>query len=252
MTTPGSSTDTYADNAAFWIKIIREGLDPYRTELTDDAMLTAVGQCAGLDVLDGGCGEGYMSRLLAARGARVVGIDTSSTLIEAAERYANSSSSGSTYYVASLEKIPEGDKRFDVVVLNHVLSDISDPEVALREVGRVLRPGGRLVALMLHPCFYTAHAERDAKGNLPVTTYFARRRVDQSFIVAGIESPAEVHMNFRPLEFYATAIVRSGFAITGMAEPHPPLEELHSDTWWARNFTKPLFLLLTCERLHPD
>jgi 2-polyprenyl-3-methyl-5-hydroxy-6-metoxy-1,4-benzoquinol methylase len=84
LTTNGDPLDTYANNSDFWIKIIREKLDRYRTDLTDQAVLQALGDVRELRVLDGGCGEGYMSRLIAARGAReVVGIDTSSSLINA-------------------------------------------------------------------------------------------------------------------------------------------------------------------------
>jgi hypothetical protein len=43
---------------------------------------------------------------------------------------------------------------------------------------------------MLHPCFYTAHAERDASGSLPVELYFSTRKIDQKFRVSGVR-PAE-------------------------------------------------------------
>lgn len=248
LTTHGNWSDTYASNAAFWIKIIREGLDRYRTDLTDDAVLAAIGDCDGLDVLDGGCGEGYMSRLLAERGARVVGIDTSNSLIQAAATHDDAERLRLTHYTASLEGIPEKDNSFDIAVCNHVLSDISDPRVALQELGRVLRTHGRLIALMLHPCFYTAHAERDAHGNIPAKTYFRERHVDQTFVVAGIESPAEVHMTFRSLEYYTQVISQAGFVITGLSEPHPPNQQLESDEWWVANFVKPLFLLISAER----
>ena len=247
MSTPGSPTDTYATNADFWVKIIREQLDRYRTELTDRSVLDAVGECSGARVLDGGCGEGYMSRLLAERGASVVGVDTSASLIAAARDHAEARTLQVDYQIANLESLPEPDSTFDIIVCNHVLSDVADPASALRELGRVLRPGGRLIALMLHPCFYTAHAERDGSGSIPVTTYFSERRVDQPFVVAGLQSPAEVHMNFRPLEFYSQAITEAGFLISGLSEPHPPVEWLREDPWWKRNFVKPLFLLISAE-----
>ncbi|MDD7941693.1 class I SAM-dependent methyltransferase [Actinomycetospora lutea] len=247
MTTPGSPADTYAANADFWVKIIREQLDRYRTELTDGSVLDAVGDCSGTRVLDGGCGEGYMSRLLAERGASVVGVDTSETLIASARHHPDARTLGIDYKVANLENLPEPDATFDIAVCNHVLSDVADPASALRELGRVLRPGGRLVALMLHPCFYTAHAERDASGSIPVATYFSERRVDQPFVVAGLESPAEVHMNFRPLEFYSQAITDAGFLISGLSEPHPPAEWLREVAWWKKNFVRPLFLLISAE-----
>jgi 2-polyprenyl-3-methyl-5-hydroxy-6-metoxy-1,4-benzoquinol methylase len=73
-------------NARFWLRIIREHRDRYRAELTDAAVLDAVGDPAGLDVLDAGCGEGYMARELASRGARhVTGIDASGEMVKAVE-----------------------------------------------------------------------------------------------------------------------------------------------------------------------
>jgi hypothetical protein len=95
---------------------------------------------------------------------------------------------------------------------------------------------------MLHPCFYTAHAERDAAGNIPVANYFTERTISQPFKVAGIESPDEVHMNFRPLEFYAGTLSAAGFVIEHLQEPHPELSVLRDDPWWAKNFVRPLFL----------
>jgi SAM-dependent methyltransferase len=203
LTSSGSESDTYARNAEFWVTIIREGLDRYRTELTNDAVLDAVGPCEGLDVLDAGCGEGYMGRLLAERGARVVGVDVSKSLIAAARGHEDAERLGLRYTTASLEDLPQPDDSFNLVVCNHVLSDVADAGRAVAELGRALRPGGRLVILMLHPCFYTAHAERDATGSIPAATYFSERSISQAFRVADIDSPDEVHMDFRPLEFYA-------------------------------------------------
>ena len=239
--------DPYAQNAEFWVKIIRQRLDRYRTELTDAAVFDAIGSCSGLAVLDGGCGEGYLSRYLSARGATVFGIDTSAALIAAAEQERNRLDLRIEYQVASLEAIPYPSKKFDVVVCNHVISDIVNPEAALKEIGRVTKSGGKLVLLMLHPCFYTAHAERGDHGELPVDVYFSTRRIDQRFNVAGIESPDEVHMNFRPLEYYMSLLTESGYVVTHLSEPHPTTEQL-KDEWWRKNFVKPLFMLVVGER----
>src|SRR5207248_9809433 len=56
-------------NASFWVQIIRENRDKYRTELTDPAMLQAIGRPEALAVLYAGCGEGYLARILAQTGA---------------------------------------------------------------------------------------------------------------------------------------------------------------------------------------
>jgi ubiquinone/menaquinone biosynthesis C-methylase UbiE len=246
VTTPGNR-DTYAQNSEFWVTIIRRGLDRYRTELTDAAVLKAIGSCDGLTVLDGGCGEGYFSRYLAVRGATAFGIDTSGTLVAAAEQESERLGLGIRYQVASLEAIPYVENQFDIVVCNHVMSDLTNPEAALKEIGRVTKSGGKLVLLMLHPCFYTAHAERGDYGELPVDAYFSNRQITQRFNVAGIESPGEVHMNFWPLEYYISLLTNSGYVVTHLSEPHPTPEQLKQE-WWRKNFVKPLFMLVVGER----
>jgi 2-polyprenyl-3-methyl-5-hydroxy-6-metoxy-1,4-benzoquinol methylase len=64
----------YNSNADFWVQIIRGNRDRYRTELTNRAVLDAIGNANDLTVLDAGCAEGYMSRTLAENGAKVTGI----------------------------------------------------------------------------------------------------------------------------------------------------------------------------------
>jgi len=246
LTMPGDQ-DAYAGNAEFWVTIIRERLDRYRTELTDAAVLDAIGPCNGRVILDGGCGEGYLSRFLVGRDATAYGIDTSPALIAAAEEERDRLGLSIEYQVASLESIPYPDKTFDVVVCNHVINDVSNPEAAFKDMSRVTKSGGRLVLLTLHPCFYTAHAKRDATGSIPVGTYFSTRTIQQRFNVAGFESPDEVRMAFRPLEQYTSLVTSSGYVITHLSEPHPTPEQLQQKWWW-RNFVTPLFMLLIGER----
>ena len=69
MTQEGRQT-TYDANAEFWIEIIQNHRDKYREELTNTAVLNAIGAARGLAVLDAGCGEGYLSRKLAEKRER--------------------------------------------------------------------------------------------------------------------------------------------------------------------------------------
>lgn len=239
--------DSYSVNAPFWVKIIRENLDRYRTELTDHAVLTKIGTCKNSRILDVGCGEGYLSRKLAQQGARVTGIDPSQALIQAAVKESHTQKLSLNHYLASAESIPEADSSFDVVVCNHIMTDVADPAPVLKELGRITKPGGKLIILMLHPCFYTAHSEREESNQPSSDLYFSTRVISQPFSVAGITSPAEVRNTFRPLEQYTSAIFNGGFVITGLSEPHPSAE-LSSDPWWQKAFKRPLFLLLEAER----
>lgn len=240
--------DTYATNAMFWLRIIRETLDRYRTELTDAAVLSALGPVTGQTVLDAGCGEGYLSRELANRGAIVTGLDASSSLLAAARDERDRLGLNIDHYVASLGAIPERDSTFDAIVCNHVLNDVENPPAILTELGRVTKPGGRLALLMLHPCFYTAHAEYNATGAIPVAEYFGTRTIEERLTVAGLLSPDPFRMTFHPLEQYVSAIVDSGYVITGLSEPHPTRAQMNDD-WWRGNFVRPLFMLVVAQRV---
>ncbi|MGH3233150.1 MAG: class I SAM-dependent methyltransferase [Streptosporangiaceae bacterium] len=246
---PAISASRWEGNAEFWIRIIREHRDRYRTELTDQAVLTAVGPCHGLDVLDAGCGEGYMAREIARRGARqVTGVDKSPALVAAA-RAASADLPAAHFSEADVVDLPFADDSFDLAIANHLLNDLPDIVSPVGELARVLRPGGRLAVLMLHPCFYGNRAERqEIRRTLPVADYFAARVIEQRFEVDGIVSPDPTVTWVRPLEAYAAAITGNGLCITGVAEPHPSDDQLAASQWWRENFPRPLFLLLTAAK----
>jgi 2-polyprenyl-3-methyl-5-hydroxy-6-metoxy-1,4-benzoquinol methylase len=238
----------YDANASFWVQIIREHRDKYRSELTDPAMLHTIGEPAGLDILDAGCGEGYLSRILAKKGANATGIDSSTKLIEAARSQNLADVPSVSFDIGSVDDLPYPDSAFDLVVCNHLVNDLFDPSKPISEFARVLRSSGRLVILMLHPCFYNKHAERDqATNGMIASSYFDIRSVEQTFEVGGLTSPAANIAWFRPLEFYTEELRKSGFAITSLTEPHPSPEQWRTDGWWSRGFTRPLFMLLTAQ-----
>jgi 2-polyprenyl-3-methyl-5-hydroxy-6-metoxy-1,4-benzoquinol methylase len=237
-------------NASFWVRIMREHRDKYRNELTDPAMLRAIGEPAHMTVLDAGCGEGYLSRILAGRGATVTGVDSSGKLIEAARAQRHADEQRVSFDVASVDELPYADNAFDLVVCNHLVNDLYDPGKPIGEFARVLRDSGRLVILMLHPCFYNKHAERDqATNGLIASSYFETRSIEQTFEVDGLTSPAANTAWFRPLEFYTEALCKSGFAITSLTEPHPSAEQVQADSWWRKGFTRPLFMLLVAQKM---
>ena len=106
----------------------------------------------GLFGLDLGCGEGHDTRLLVAEGAEVVALDTSKQFIDAA---ASESRHGIRFVLADGAILPFGDTTFDFVTGFMSLMDVADPESTLREVARVLRPGGYAQFSILHPVVST-------------------------------------------------------------------------------------------------
>ncbi|WP_285693117.1 class I SAM-dependent methyltransferase [Actinomadura sp. NBRC 104412] len=234
-------------NAEYWVKIIRERRDRYRTELTDEAMLDAVGPCAGLRILDAGCGEGYLSRELASRGADVTGVDLAQGLIDAADAHPPVEGGSVSYLRASVDELPFGDDQFDLVVCNHLFSHLRDPKDAIGEFARVLKSGGRLVVLTLHPCFYVENSEHGAMTSVPADRYFRPRGIDQRFLVDGLRSPAEITSWLRPLEYYSGTLRDAGFVIADLREPHPSAERLRDDPWWREGFPTAIFILIIAE-----
>jgi len=101
-----------------------------------------------LDALDVGCGTGFLSLELAARGHRVVGIDLAPAMLEAATRKAAAQGLASARFeTADAEQLPYPAASFDLVISRHVLWTLPHPEAAIADWLRVLRPGGRLAII---------------------------------------------------------------------------------------------------------
>ena len=98
----------------------------------------------GEAVLDLATGTGWTSRLVARRGAKVVGVDIAAGLLEAAERQALAERLSIRYLPGDAEDLPFDDATFDAVVSTCGVMFASRPEAAAKELARVVRPGGRI------------------------------------------------------------------------------------------------------------
>ena len=103
-----------------------------------------------LDVADIGCGEGYLT-LEAARWARtVVGVDRSESVLERASELAERRQVRNVQWKqGDLARLPLDDGSVDVALLSQTLHHASDPQRAVAEAARILRPGGRVLVLDL-------------------------------------------------------------------------------------------------------
>jgi SAM-dependent methyltransferase len=95
-------------------------------------------QGAGLRLLDVGCGTGHHMRVLARRGFDVAGVDGSQAMLD----HARASNPGAELHLADVDRLPFADAIFDYALCVEVLRYLRDPRPCVREIARVLRPGG--------------------------------------------------------------------------------------------------------------
>ena len=104
-----------------------------------------LGPLEGLRILDVGCGDGVLATRLARSGARVSGLDASADMIAAARRRAKAAGVEIDLVEGDAGGLPYPAGRFDCVVSVATLCFVDDPRPTIREMVRVLKPGGRLI-----------------------------------------------------------------------------------------------------------
>ena len=108
-------------------------------------ILEMMGELSGARVLDAGCGDGALACAAASHGAQVTGIDADAAMLAAARSRAAMAKLSASFSAGRVERLPFPDGSFDVVASITVLCFVSDAALAVREMARVLRPGGRLI-----------------------------------------------------------------------------------------------------------
>ena len=125
----------WGSRAADWAETEEQQLPTY------EEAIRRVGIAAGDEVLEVGCGSGVFLRAAADRGARVTGLDASPALLERARARVPEAD----LRVGDLQSLPYEDDSFDVVAGFNAFFFADDMVAALREAGRVARPGGAVV-----------------------------------------------------------------------------------------------------------
>jgi len=114
-------------------------------QLEHRAIFSLVGDPSGLRVLDVGCGDGVYAVAISQRGGKVFGLDKSLLMLEAARTRAISSGACVRWCQGAAQSLPFLDASFDLILAVTALCWIPEPVVALKEMNRVLRPGGAVI-----------------------------------------------------------------------------------------------------------
>ena len=142
----------YDQTAANWSRQQPSSLSDYTARPQVIAMCEPL---VGKLVLDLGCGEGYCSRMLRQRGARVVGLDVSERMIELARQAERANPLGIRYDTADAVTADLGDASVDLVVAVFLFNYLGVEQMrkTMRNVHRMLKPGGHFVFAVPHPAF---------------------------------------------------------------------------------------------------
>ena len=267
MTEPDTTDSDVAErwnaNADRWTADVRAGFDSYRDLFTWPAFESFLGEVAGLDAIDLGCGEGTNTRRLARAGARMTGIDLSERLIGHAGRAETDDPCGIAYHVGSYSnRTPFPDASFDLAISTLALMDGPDLPGAMREARRLLRPGGVLAFSVLHPCHVTPGLrwERDGDGRttgLVVDRYHDRTPFTEHWRFGDRPTPVDGEASVEPfavpcfprtLADWVNAIADAGLLIERIAEPVPTDEAIGEQPRFARWRDRAAFLLMVRAR----
>lgn len=162
-------------------------------EVEQAAVVARLPELSGLKALDVGCGTGRYSQVLALRGAIVTGVDLSAPML------GHAAATSTRLLRGSMLALPVASRSMDVTVSGLALGDVEDLALAIHEMARVLRPGGRLIYSVVHP-------QGAARNWSRTFTAGGRQRA-----VAGFWHSEYEHRG---------ACAMAGFTITAWEEPH--------------------------------
>jgi len=208
---PGSERFSYDSIAAEYASKVDSA--PYNALYERPAMLSLLPSVEGERILDAGCGSGWYAEQMVGRGALVDAVDASPAMADYArqrlEHTAAAEAGRFTVQVSDLrDPLQFEDNRFSGALSALVLHYLSDWRPALREIHRVLRPGGWLLFSTHHPAADAAH--------FSTHDYFRTEHVTDHWDWVG-----EVQFYRRSLTEIFASLRDSSFVIDTVAEPVP-------------------------------
>jgi SAM-dependent methyltransferase len=233
------SREIWNANAGFWDDYMGEEGNHFHRELVAPAAERLLSVRPDESVLEIACGAGLFARRLAELGARVVATDFSDAFLERARLRTAAFADRIVLRNADATDLGQllalGEGSFDAIVCNMAIMDIAAVDPLFEAARRLLKPGGRFVFTICHPCFNssgTARAaeQRDAQGKIEIlhSIKVTRYRTLDVDLGIGIDGQPRPQYYFeRPLASLLGAAFAHGLVMDDIEEPYfsPPGRE---------------------------
>src|SRR5947209_15995201 len=221
--------------AAFWDEKMGDGND-FQRLLVGPASERLLNLQPGETVLEIACGNGVFSRRMAALGVHVIATDFSAQFLERARARPCEHAERIAYHLLDATQedqiVAFGKQRFDAAVCNMAIMDMTEIDPLMRGIRQVVKPGGRFVFSLTHPCFnhngMSFCVEEAPLNGEMVTTYSIKitnylHSAPQKG-VGMVGEPVSHYYFDRPLHILFNACFRAGLILDGLEEPafnHP-------------------------------
>ncbi len=216
---------------------------PHNADYERPAVLSLLPDVAGMRVLDAGCGPGVYADILVDRGARVVGLDRSPTMVALARRRLGGRAAFLQADLSDPLPLAAGPP-FDLVLSSLTLHYVEDWRTPFREFRRLLRPGGWLIVSVGHPLADYDRFRREAN-------YFEIEPVEEAWTGFGV--PVRVAFYRRSLAAMINPLLAAGFRLDRILEPRPTaaFQAKHPEDYELLN-RRPAFVCLRARRASAD
>jgi len=170
------------------------------------AMINAIGNVKGLRALDAGCGAGFYTEWLINNGAKeAVAIDFSEKMVESTKKRIGDKAK---VYVSNLnEKLNLEDNYFDLIISSLTLHYVKDLDFTLKELGRILKPNGKLIFSIHHP--------------IMTYLYFSLENYFEEILLEDVINKIPVYFYHRSFDSISNSLFNNNFLIERIIEPKP-------------------------------
>lgn len=236
-----------------YIKSIKREKSSYLKYLIYESLfsniLDLVGDIKSKVILDAGCGEGRLSRLLAEQGGVIYGCDVSSTMIREANLNESSQPQGVKYFTHDLTDPLLGGRMYDLVIANLVLFNVHDLNSVVNNISKVLKRDGRFIFSLLHPCFNMTRGQWynlryiGRNGGKIVFDIKKSYKDNSSYKKELLFLSDEINFYHRPIETYFKTLSSNGLLVSDLLEPVLKINQVYDEKTYHHHFL-PRFMII--------